>query len=168
MKKGEVIKDLEIIDIASNGKALGKVEGQVVFVNGLVPGDVADIQVFKKRRKYAEARVLEIKKRSDIRTEPLCQHFGTCGGCKWQNMTYDQQLIYKTNHVGENLKKLSGVDLPEMKEIIPSDKQYHYRNKLEYTFSNKRWLTEEEVASGNDFAHRDALGFHVPECLIRW
>ena len=117
VKKGEVIKDLEIVDIASNGKALGKVEGQVVFVNGLVPGDVADVQIYKKRRKYAEGRAVDIKVRSEIRTEPRCAHFGTCGGCKWQHMSYDQQLIYKSNHVGENLKKISGVALPEMKKI---------------------------------------------------
>ena len=162
MKKGEILTNLEILDIASNGKAIGKVDGQVVFVSGLVPGDVADVQVTKKRRKYAEARTLELRVKSDIRTEPKCSHFGICGGCKWQHMTYERQLAYKSNHVAENLKKISHVHLPEMNKIIPSDKQYHYRNKLEYTFSNKRWLTEEEVATGSEFAQRNALGFHIP------
>ncbi|MEQ8323858.1 MAG: 23S rRNA (uracil(1939)-C(5))-methyltransferase RlmD [Vicingaceae bacterium] len=162
MKKGDLITDLEIIDIASNGKAVGKLEGQVVFINGLIPGDVADVQVFKKRRKYAEGRSVELKKESEDRTSPRCVHFGTCGGCKWQNMNYTAQLRYKESHVRENLKKISGVELPEMNPILPSEEQYDYRNKLEYTFSNKRWLTQEEIDSGQEFDARHALGFHVP------
>ena len=162
MKKGDIIRDLHITDIASDGKALGKVDGQVVFVPGLVPGDVADVQLYRKRRRYAEGRLMELKKESPDRISPRCEHFGTCGGCKWQNMTYEAQLRFKENHVRENLRKLSHVELTDLNTILPSEEQYDYRNKLEFTFSNKRWLTDKEVSSGVEFDSRHALGFHVP------
>ncbi len=162
MKKGRILENLEIVDIASNGKSLGRHEGQVVFVDKLVPGDVADVQIYKKRRRYVEARPVDIKTYSDKRAEPLCSHFGVCGGCKWQHLTYEDQLQYKHSHVSENVQKLSGIKLPEILPIIGSDEQYHYRNKMEYTFSNNRWLTEEEIKEGIEYEHRNALGFHVP------
>lgn len=162
MKKGEIIKNLSIVDIASNGKALGRHEGQVVFVDMLVPGDVADIQIYKKRSKYAEGRSVALIQPSSKRIEPRCIHFGVCGGCKWQHMDYKEQLIHKQKHVAENLRKLSGISLPEIQDIIPSENQFYYRNKMEYTFSNSRWLTEEEIKSEGDFSNRSALGFHVP------
>lgn len=162
MKKGEIIKNLAIVDIASNGKALGRHEGQVVFVDMLVPGDVADIQIYKKRSKYAEGRSVQLVQPSPKRVEPRCIHFGVCGGCKWQHMEYKEQLIHKQKHVAENLRKLSGIILPEIQTIIPSENQFYYRNKMEYTFSNSRWLTETEIKSEEDFSNRSALGFHVP------
>ena len=162
MKKGDILLNIEAIDIASNGKAIAKHEGQVIFVNGLVPGDVANVQIFKKRRKYAEGNYTSIQSYSSDRVEAKCVHFGICGGCKWQHLNYDKQLKYKQDQVAENLKKLSGVQLPEINPIIPSERLYEYRNKLEFTFSNKSWLTEEEIKSGIDFNDRNALGFHIP------
>lgn len=162
MKKGAILKNLEITGIASNGKALGRHDGQVVFVDRLIPGDVAEVQIFKKRSKYAEARLIQLVEPSTDRIEARCEHFGVCGGCKWQHMSYENQLKHKESHVAENLRKLSGIQLPEIQTIIGSEKQFEYRNKMEYTFSNSRWLTEEEIKSENDFSNRNALGFHVP------
>jgi len=153
---------LEISDIASNGKAVGRHDGQVIFTNLLVPGDVAEVEIYKKRRRYLEAKTLNITKASPNRIEPVCQHFGVCGGCKWQHLKYESQLEFKQNQVAENLKRLSGITLPEISDIIGSEDKYRYRNKLEFTFSNKRWLTEEEIKSGIKFNEREALGFHLP------
>lgn len=162
MKKGTVLKDIEMIDISSNGKAVGKYDGRIVFVNDLVPGDVADVEVYRKKRKFLEANPVNLSKSSKFRIEPTCIHFGTCGGCKWQNLTYSAQLQYKSQQVKANLEKISGMKIPSMLPIIGSDQIYNYRNKLEFTFTEQRWLTDEEISSGEEITDRKGLGFHIP------
>ena len=157
-----LIENIEIIDTASKGKSVAKHDGRTIFVQGGVPGDICDITVFKRRKKYWEARIEKIHSYSEKRTEPKCEHFGTCGGCKWQNMKYESQLNFKQNEVLNNLKRIGGIDLPNHQEIIGSKNEYFYRNKMEYTFSNKRWLTIEEIQSEEDIKDKDACGFHVP------
>jgi len=157
-----LIENIEIIDTASKGKSVAKHDGRAIFVQGGVPGDVCDITVFKRRKKYWEARIEKIHTYSEKRTEPKCEHFGTCGGCKWQNMKYESQLSFKQNEVLNNLKRIGGIELPYHSEILASENEYFYRNKMEFTFSNKRWLTTEEVQSEVDIPDKDALGFHVP------
>ncbi|MDA9808382.1 23S rRNA (uracil(1939)-C(5))-methyltransferase RlmD [Flavobacteriales bacterium] len=157
-----LIENIKIIDTASKGKSVAKHDGRAIFVQGGVPGDVCDITVFKRRKKYWEARIEKIHNYSEKRTEPKCEHFGTCGGCKWQNMKYESQLSFKQNEVLNNLKRIGGIELPPHSEILASENEYFYRNKMEFTFSNKRWLTTEEVQSEVDIPDKDALGFHVP------
>jgi len=157
-----LIENIEIIDTANKGKSVAKHEGRAIFVQGGVPGDICDITVFKRRKKFWEARIEKIHTYSDRRTEPKCEHFGTCGGCKWQNMKYESQLDFKQNEVLNNLKRIGGIELPPHSEILGSDEEYFYRNKMEFTFSNKRWLTTEEVQSETEIEDKDALGFHVP------
>jgi len=161
-RKPILIENIEIIDTASKGKSVAKYDGRAIFVQGGVPGDICDITVFKRRKKYWEARIEKIHSYSEKRTEPKCEHFGTCGGCKWQNMKYESQLSFKQNEVLNNLKRIGGIDLPNHQEIIGSKNEYFYRNKMEYTFSNKRWLTIEEIQSQEDIKDKDACGFHVP------
>ena len=157
-----LIENIEIIDTANKGKSVAKHEGRAIFVQGGVPGDICDITVFKRRKKFWEARIEKIHTYSDRRTEPKCEHFGTCGGCKWQNMKYESQLNFKQNEVLNNLKRIGGIELPPHSEILGSENEYFYRNKMEFTFSNKRWLTLEEVQSEAEIEDKDALGFHVP------
>ena len=161
-RKPILIENIEIIDTASKGKSVAKHDGRAIFVQGGVPGDICDITVFKRRKKYWEARIEKIHTYSEKRTEPKCEHFGTCGGCKWQNMKYESQLSFKQNEVLNNLKRIGGIDLPPHQEIIGSENEYFYRNKMEYTFSNKRWLTIEEIQSEENIEDKDACGFHVP------
>ncbi len=162
IKEPILIKKIEIIDTANKGKSIARHEGRVIFIEGGVPGDICDIQVFKKRKKFWQARINKIHAYSDRRTEPKCEHFGVCGGCKWQNMKYDSQLHFKQNEVLNNLKRIGGVKLPIHSDIIGSDHKYSYRNKMEFTFSNKRWLTPEEIESKVEITNKDALGFHIP------
>ncbi len=162
MKKGDIITDLEITSISADGKAVGRHEGLVVFVKQGAPGDIADVEVTFKKKKFAEGRIVNLKKASDERVEPFCQHFGTCGGCKWQHLSYEAQLNSKQSHVEENLAKISGLDLPEVLPIVGSEKTMYYRNKLEFTFSNKRWLTKKEISTEGEL-ERNGLGFHVPK-----
>jgi len=157
-----LIENIEIIDTASKGKSVAKHDGRAIFVQGGVPGDICDITVFKRRKKYWEARIEKIHTYSEKRTEPKCEHFGTCGGCKWQNMKYESQLSFKQNEVLNNLKRIGGIELPQHSEILGCESEYYYRNKMEYTFSNKRWLTIEEIQSEEDIEDKDACGFHVP------
>ena len=161
-RKPLFLENIEIIDTANKGKSVAKHDGRVVFVQGGVPGDICDITVFKRRKNFWEARIEKIHTLSVRRSEPKCEHFGTCGGCKWQNMNYTSQLEFKQNEVLNNLKRIGGVELPEHEEIIGSENKYFYRNKMEFTFSNKRWLTLEEIQSDAEIADKDALGFHVP------
>jgi 23S rRNA (uracil1939-C5)-methyltransferase len=157
-----LIENIEIIDTASKGRSVAKHDGRAIFVQGGVPGDICDIVVFKRRKKFWEARIEKIHTYSERRTEPKCEHFGTCGGCKWQNMKYQSQLDFKQNEVLNNLKRIGGIELPAHSEIIGSENEYFYRNKMEFTFSNKRWLTTKEVQSEADIPDKDACGFHVP------
>ena len=156
------LKNIEIIDTADKGKSVAKHDGMVIFLEGGVPGDICDITVFKRRKKNWEARIDKIHTYSARRTKPKCEHFGTCGGCKWQNMKYQSQLDFKQTQVLNNLKRIGGIELSPNQDILGSENQYFYRNKLEYTFSNKRWLTLDEIQSGEKIIDKNALGFHVP------
>jgi 23S rRNA (uracil1939-C5)-methyltransferase len=157
-----LIENVEITNVAAEGKAIAKIDNKVIFITQTVPGDIVDIQVTKKRKSYLEAVPVKFHKYSDIRTEPFCEHFGVCGGCKWQNLPYTEQLKYKHQQVIDNLQRIAKVELPDIDYILPSDETTFYRNKLEYTFSNKRWLTKEEISTTDTLQQNDALGFHVP------
>lgn len=161
-KKLPLLENVEILDIASEGKALARSENMVVFVPGLVPGDIADVQIIKKRKNFMEGFAVQLKKPSEMRISPVCGHFGVCGGCKWQHLPYDKQLFYKQKQVQDNIQRIGKVTLPKINPIIGSKSQYEYRNKLEYTFSATRWLSEEEIISGAEITERRALGFHIP------
>ena len=154
-------ENVEIIDIGSEGKAIAKVDGIVVFTTLVIPGDIVDLQVTKKREKYQEAKVVKIHTNSPDRIPAFCEHFEVCGGCKWQYLPYDKQLFYKQKQVFDQLKRIGKVTLPEISPIIGSASSTFYRNKLEFTFSSKRWLTNEEVKSGAIFEDMNVLGFHV-------
>jgi 23S rRNA (uracil1939-C5)-methyltransferase len=156
------LENIEIIDTAGKGKSVAKHEGRAIFVQGGVPGDICDITVFKRRKKYWEARIEKIHEYSKRRKEPQCEHFGSCGGCKWQNMSYSSQLEFKQSEVLNHLKRIGGIELPAHEQILASKEEYYYRNKLEFSFSNKRWLTPKEIQSGKDILEKNALGFHVP------
>ncbi|MEP7163075.1 MAG: 23S rRNA (uracil(1939)-C(5))-methyltransferase RlmD [Ferruginibacter sp.] len=160
--KNIVIENIAVTDYAAEGKALARHEGKVIFISGAVPGDSADIMLTKNKKDWAEARVLKITVPAADRLIPFCRHFGICGGCKWQMLPYEKQLQYKQQEAEQNLKRIGKVDIPELMPIIGSADTIHYRNKLEFTFSNKRFLTSEEIGSDNIVAQQDALGFHVP------
>jgi 23S rRNA (uracil1939-C5)-methyltransferase len=157
-----LLEKIRITDIGAEGNAIARVNNLVIFVPMLVPGDIVDIQVIRKRKKYLEGRAVRFHEYSADRIEPKCGHFGICGGCKWQHLPYDLQLHYKEKQVKDNLTRIGKVDLPSINPILGSSDQYLYRNKLEYTFSNKRWLTKEEINSGRKIEHENALGFHIP------
>ena len=161
-KQPILIENIKIIDTANKGRSFAKYNDISIFITGGVPGDVCDIIVFKKKKKFWEARIEKIHNYSKKRTDPQCEHFGVCGGCKWQNMNYTSQLHFKQNEVLNNLKRIGGVKLPKHLNIIGSKQQYFYRNKMEFTFSNKRWLTLKEIQSKMKINDREALGFHVP------
>jgi 23S rRNA (uracil1939-C5)-methyltransferase len=161
-KELPLLEKVMITDIGAEGNALARVDNLVVFVPMLIPGDVVDIRVTRKRKKYLEGRVVRFHKYSADRIVPRCTHFGVCGGCKWQHLPYQLQLKYKEKQVKDNLTRIGKVELPEIIQIIGSSETYLYRNKLEYTFSDRRWLTNEEVVSGNTFEKEGALGFHIP------
>jgi len=157
-----LIQNVEIVDIAAEGKAIARIDGMVIFVPFVVPGDIIDVQVTRKRKSYMEALPVTFHKYSTQRQKPVCEHFGVCGGCKWQNLPYEQQLLHKQKQVSDNLIRIGKLDIPEISNIIPSNNTEFYRNKLEFTFSNNRWLTTKEIESGESF-ERHALGFHIPE-----
>lgn len=157
-----ILEQITITDVAAEGKALAKVDNLVVFVPYAVPGDVVDLQVRRKKHSYAEAEIIKFHKYSDMRCKPFCKHFGVCGGCKWQCLPYQEQINYKQKQVHDNLTRIGKVELPEFMPILGSKHQTQYRNKLEFGFSNKRWLTQEEVSSGKKFDVMDAVGFHIP------
>jgi 23S rRNA (uracil1939-C5)-methyltransferase len=161
-KELPLLEKVRITDIGAEGNALARVDKMVVFVPMLVPGDVVDIRVIRKRKKYMEGRVVRFHEYSPDRIKPVCIHFGICGGCKWQHLPYNMQLEFKEKQVKDNLTRIGKVDVPEIQPIIGSTDIYLYRNKLEFTFSDKRWLTKEEVNSGDKFEKEDALGFHIP------
>lgn len=165
MKKKAAIdllfENVSIIDIAEEGKGVGKADDFVLFVDKAVPGDIADIKVYRKKKNFGEGKIAELKKPSEYRTEAFCEHFGTCGGCKWQHMSYDAQLMFKQKTVESALSRLAGIDVSGTLPIIPSPADKYYRNKLEYTFSNKRWLNDGENRT-DEVPDMDALGFHIP------
>ncbi len=159
-KELPLLEKVLITDVAAEGKALARVNDLVVFVPYVVPGDVVDLQVRRKKHNYAEAEAVKFHEYSEKRAVPFCEHYGVCGGCVWQILPYSEQLKYKQKQVVDALTRIGHVELPEITPIIGSEKTQCYRNKLEFTFSNKRWLTREEVASGVDF-ERNAVGFHI-------
>jgi 23S rRNA (uracil1939-C5)-methyltransferase len=176
-KDQPLLEKVMITDIGAEGNAIARVGNMVVFVPMLVPGDIVDIAVKRKRKKYLEGSVLRFHEYSTHRIKAPCIHFGVCGGCKWQHLHYDLQLFYKEKQVRDNLERIAKAEFPEVRPIIGSSEIYRYRNKLEFTFSDRRWLTSEEIISDNDFSKEDAIGFHIPglfdkvldirECLLQ-
>jgi 23S rRNA (uracil-5-)-methyltransferase rumA len=160
-KEFPILENVTITDVAAEGKALARVNDMVVFVPFVVPGDVVDLKIRKKKHSYCEAEVVRFVKYSETRAVPVCQHFGVCGGCKWQNLPYEEQLRAKQQQVFDQLSRISHVQLPEFNPIMGSQLMLHYRNKLEFGCSNKRWLTREQVASGETFDTMNAIGFHI-------
>ena len=161
-KKNKIYENVEITDIAAEGKALAKVDEIVFFVNNALPGDIVDIRVIRRRKNYKEATAIKFHKYSDLRIEPKCEDFETCGGCKWQNLPYEKQLEYKQQQVVDAIQRIGKIEPEKINQIIPSENKYFYRNKLEYTFSNRRWLTYEEIDTKDEIKNTNALGFHVP------
>lgn len=161
--KRQTFENVTVVDAGAKGKSVGKApDGRVIFLSNAVPGDIVDVMTTKKRSAYFEGIATHFHVLSNKRTQPECQHFGTCGGCKWQNMAYEHQLHFKQNEVENNLKRIGHLELPEINPILGSKKQYFYRNKMEFSFSNSRWLTESEINSEKDIDDRKALGFHIP------
>lgn len=161
-KELPLLEKVTITDVAAEGKALAKVNDLVIFVPYVVPGDVVDLQIKRKKNHYAEAVAVKFHEYSSERAEPFCQHYGVCGGCKWQCLSYENQIKYKQKQVFDNLTRIGKVELPEFMPILGSEKTRFYRNKLEFTFSNKRWLTEEEVKQDVKYDQMNAVGFHIP------
>ncbi len=159
-----VFDHIKVLDAGAKGVSVAKApDGKVIFIPNVVPGDVVDVQTFKKRKSYYEGKAIKFHEYSEHRIEPVCEHFGICGGCKWQNMNYSQQLYYKQNEVKNHLQRIGKIELPEFEAILGSEKQFFYRNKMEFSFSNSRWLTEQEIDSTEDLGNRNALGFHIPK-----
>lgn len=161
-KQLPLVEGLEITGVAAEGKSIARWNDLVVFIPYGAPGDVADVQITRKKHSYAEGRIVRMVKPSELRVEPFCAHFGTCGGCKWQHLPYPEQLRYKQQQVVDALERIAKVEIPPINPILGSANTIHYRNKLEFTFSNKMWLTSEQMASGEEFPCRDAAGFHIP------
>jgi len=162
-RRRKTFENVTVIDAGAKGKSVGKApDGRVIFLSNAVPGDVVDVMTTKKRKAYFEGVATKFHTLSDRRTEPVCQHFGTCGGCKWQHMGYEHQLYFKQKEVENNLKRIGNLELPEANPILGSKEQYFYRNKMEFSFSDSRWLTQKEIDSDKDIDDRNALGFHIP------
>ncbi len=163
MRKKKIVESVQIIDIADRGKSIGKTDdGKIIFVNGSIPGDIVDILLLRKRKGVFQGVVKNYKSYSEDRVTPICSHFENCGGCKWQHMSYDKQLEYKDKQVREALKRIAKVEIGELLPIVGGEKTEYYRNKLEFSFSNKRWLTDEEIKSDKSFGDTKVLGFHAP------
>lgn len=159
-----IFEHVAVLDAGAKGVSVAKAEdGKIIFIPNVVPGDVVDVQTFKKRKAYYEGKAIQFHKLSEHRVNPVCEHFGVCGGCKWQNMNYSQQLFYKNNEVYNNLKRIGKIALPEFDPILGSEKQFFYRNKMEFSFSDSRWLTENEIQNQEDITNKNALGFHIPK-----
>ena len=161
-KQLPLLQNITITDVAAEGKAIAKLDGMAVFVPYVVPGDVVDIQLTRKKNSYAEGKAVAFHTYSTERTEAFCSHFGVCGGCKWQILPYAEQLKYKHKQVTDNLTRIGKVALPEITPILGAPETTYYRNKLEFTFSNKKWLTEAQISSNETFDNMNALGFHIP------
>ncbi len=161
--KRQIFENVQVIDAGAKGKTIGKApDGRVIFLTNTVPGDVVDVQTTKKRKAYFEGTAIKFHTLSDKRTKPECQHFGVCGGCKWQDMAYEHQLFYKQKEVENNLIRIGHLELPTITPILGSENQYFYRNKMEFSFSDSRWLTYDEINSKDEIEDRNALGFHIP------
>ncbi len=173
-----LFEQVEVTAAGAKGRGVAKgPDGRVIFIPFSAPGDIIDVQVTKKRRSHMEGRIVKIHEPSTRRTTPKCIHFGVCGGCKWQHLEYKQQLAIKEETVRNNLIRIGHIDLPEVSPILGAPETYKYRNKMEFSFSNQRWLTEEEIAGQDTLAHRNGLGLHIPgrwdrvldlkECLLQ-
>lgn len=161
-KPHPIFEEITITDIAAEGKAITRVNDLIVFVPFVVPGDVVDLQVTRKKSNFMEARAIKFHSFAEQRCEAICEHYGICGGCKWQILPYPEQIRHKQKQVVDNLTRIGKIELPEISPIIGSSKTEYYRNKLEFTFSNKRWRTNEEIAEGKVFETMNAVGFHIP------
>lgn len=161
-KELPLLEGVEITGVAAEGKSIARVNDMVVFIPYGAPGDIVDVKIDKKKHSYAEGHIVNLVKPSEVRQDPFCQHFGVCGGCKWQHLPYEQQLKYKQQQVKDAMERIAKVPIPEINPILGSANTQFYRNKLEFTFSNKCWLTFEEMRSGEEFPDRNALGFHIP------
>jgi 23S rRNA (uracil1939-C5)-methyltransferase len=161
-KPMQVYNSLEITAMASDGYGIARHEGMVVFVEHTVTGDIVDVRITKKKSGFRQGSPIHFHKYSDIRVEPVCKHFGVCGGCKWQSLAYSDQLDHKSRQVFDAFKRIGKIEFPSPEPILAAPKMYHYRNKMEYTFSSARWLTQNEIDSGASFDDRNALGFHIP------
>ena len=157
-----VVEGLEITKVAAEGKSIARWNDLVVFIPFGAPGDVADVKIDRKKHSFCEGHIVNLVKPSEIRTEPMCEHFGVCGGCKFQHIPYNYQLQFKQQQVTDALERIGKIELPKINDILGSAETTHYRNKLEFTFSNKSWLTFEQLNSGEEFSDRDAVGFHIP------
>ncbi len=164
-KELPLLEKVTITDVAAEGKAIAKVDDLVIFVPYVVPGDIVDLQIKRKKHHYAEAVAVKFHEYSSERAVAFCQHYGVCGGCKWQILPYAEQVRYKQKQVTDNLTRIGKIELPEISPILGSEKTQFYRNKLEYTFSNKRWLTEEEVKQEVKYDQMNAVGFHIPDAF---
>jgi 23S rRNA (uracil1939-C5)-methyltransferase len=161
-KKQQIFENITIIDAGARGKTIAKApDGRVIFLTNTVPGDVVDIKTFKKRKAYYEGTAIKFHKYSNQRTKPICEHFENCGGCKWQNMNYNFQLEHKQKEVVNNLMRIGHLELPEITPILGCKKTYYYRNKMEFSFSDSRWLTLDEINSEEEIDNRNACGFHI-------
>src|SRR5512138_3505686 len=162
-----ILENVEITDAGSEGMGVGRVNDLVVFVPFVVPGDVADIRVIRKKKNFLEGRVIRFHKYSEDRVDSYCSHFGICGGCRWQNMSYEKQLFYKQKQVADNLQRIGKIANPVIMPILPSPETTYYRNKLEFTFSNRRWLTDGDIARETGTVNTNGLGFHIPQLFDR-
>lgn len=176
MKKGDILENIRVENMAAEGKCVSRLEGRVIFIEGAVPGDVVDVSLTRIKSTFLEGKAVAIRKLSDKRAEPFCEHFGLCGGCKWQNLNYAEQLQYKQQQVIDNLERLGGLTLPALLPIVASQQTSHYRNKLEYSFTAQRWLTREEMNSPSPrpsdtslpgeregIVRDEGLGYHLPK-----
>lgn len=162
-KKNLILENIKLLSAGAKGVSIGKTEdGKTIIVSGAIPGDIVNARVKKAKSKYYEADAVEILTPSPFRVEPECKHFGVCGGCKWQNMSYEKQLEFKQDEVINNIKRIGGIEDFESIPILGGDEPYYYRNKMEFSFSNARWLTSEEIKSDTDINQKNALGFHIP------
>lgn len=156
-----LLEHIEITGIAAEGKALARVNDMVVFVPWAAPGDIVDLQVKRKKHSFMEAEIVRFHRKSELRREPACEHFGICGGCKWQHLPYPEQIKAKQQQVEDQLRRIGKIALPEISPILGSVHEFQYRNKLEFGCSNKKWLTKTQVASGETFDNMNAIGFHI-------
>ena len=162
-KENKVFENIEITDAGAKGKAIGfAADGKVIFINNAVPGDICSVQITKKRKSYYEGKAISFSNLSNKRVQAKCEFFGTCGGCKWQYMGYEHQLFYKQKEVENNLKRIGKIELPDILPILGAKEQYYYRNKMEFSFSDSKWLTLDQIKSDEIIENRNALGFHIP------
>jgi 23S rRNA (uracil1939-C5)-methyltransferase len=166
-KEMQLFEKVRIVDAGAEGNAIGRIEDKVVFVPFVVPGDLVDVRALKNKKSFFEGKAVRIHEYSEKRVTPHCEHFGVCGGCKWQNMKYSEQLYYKQKQINDNLSRIGKFEYPEVLPIIPSEKEFYYRNKLEFAFSNKRWLLDLEKVGDQANRNMNGLGFHIPGMFDR-